>query len=48
MTKSRIEMGEVAYDRIWRDRIKTEEREGRARISTEELEKSLGIQYKGY
>lgn len=37
MTKSRKECGEVAWDLIWRDRIKAEERCNCVRINLEDI-----------
>lgn len=37
MSKTRLSFGEVAWDLIWRDRIRAEERNGRVRIPLERI-----------
>lgn len=43
MNKTRLEMGEVAYDQVWRDRIRNEEKILQHRVTLEEIMKATGL-----
>lgn len=42
MNKTRLEMGEVAYDQVWRDRIRMEEKALQHRVTIEDIMKATG------